>query len=82
LQKYFASRLPPNQQHGFFHPAPWRALAIVTNVGECEGVPRIAVIARSASDEAIHAFFLAARWIASLALAMTVSPAVVTRESG
>jgi hypothetical protein len=32
----------------------------------------LAVIARSGSDEAIHSFFVAARWIASLALAMTV----------
>src|ERR1700709_1043276 len=32
----------------------------------------LAVIARSGGDEAIHSFFVAARWIASLALAMTV----------
>jgi hypothetical protein len=46
------------------------------------------VIARSESDEAIHSSFLVARWIASLALAMTVwlfensDTAVITRESG
>jgi hypothetical protein len=31
------------------------------------------VFARSDSDEAIHSFFPVARWIASLALAMTVT---------
>jgi hypothetical protein len=46
----------------------------------------VAVIARNASDEAIHSSFVA-QWIASLALAMTVSTratlsAIIIREGG
>ena len=38
--------------------------------------PRIAVIARSASDEAIQDLGVVAFWIASLALAMTASETI------